>query len=331
VSELLEKIGLHQIQLTIQEQSSLADISIYRRLKSLIGEPVAVFWSVLSFMTRIYRQFGLEPTDEKLYTLAMQACTIVFYTGYLYPDLHINNPSALLRWLCYRILKAEVQPKIKQKKSRQVGKPADEYQVKQLLGKIGSAFDFLETAARSPDYEALKMKTIDGLTIQQISRVFKLQGLEVDTVEVGWMIKRGLANFRLLSYSNSGELPASTETISARKQVVWQMAYSYIEWALQETLWNSLEQIEEMLIRTSRDPYLDFWLNEIDYAVEQQNTNLRDRIAETFDQHLLHKKGLIDREIAFCRTAEQIQEILQKYANQEAGTDLPIQLLLNPC
>lgn len=191
-SELVEKIGLGQIQLTTAESSTLGDIPICRRLKALMEEPIAAFGSILAFVRRTCWQFNLEPTDARVYDITLKASTIVFYTGYTHPDVLINNPSALIKWLCYEILQAEADrqshstsspvcpaiadptgepSKIEPSKIEPM-KPSE---VERIFGRINHAFVRLEMAARSPEYKALKMKTIDGLTIKQISRIFKLQ------------------------------------------------------------------------------------------------------------------------------------------------------------
>lgn len=337
VSELLEKIGTYQIQLVARDSSLLADVPIYRRLKSLISEPVAVFWSLLAFVVRLRRQLELEVSDEAIYSVTMKACTIVFYIGYTHPDVLINNPSALLRWLCYRIALAEKMPVIE--RIEEPPSVVDASAVERQFRKISNALHVLEMAARSPDYEALKMKVIDGLTIKQISRIFKLQKLDVSKAEVSYMIKKGLANFRQLLYGhssdhnlqedNSAEISSSVLKYGSRLDVL-QDARCYIRLALQESLLDlgSQRAIEEILLKTGKDPYLDFWLNEIDYDLERKNIKIRNRISETLEDEILRKKAEIDPELTFCRTRDQMRQILEKYAEQEAGTKLPLNHLL---
>jgi transcriptional regulator len=330
VSELIEKIGLNQIQITLLDDSPLADIPIYRRLKSLISEPVAVFWSTLSFVTRTCHQFNLEPNNF-VYDITMRASTIVFYVGYTHPDVLINNPSALLRWLCYRIVKAEALKANKKKPaiaSKQSETQADPQDVERYFTKIGTAFHVLETAARSPDYEALKMKTLDGLTVKQISRIFKLQRHDVSKIEVGSMIKRGLANFRLLFYADSTDPLSYPEISSPQGQAVVNIARRYLELALREDLRSATQEMEMILLKTGNDPYLDFWLNEIDYNLGNHNEKIRDQIEKNLEPLLLDKKADIDRKFASCRTMAQIRQLLQDYANREASTELPVEYLL---
>lgn len=330
VSELLEKIGTHQIQLVVQDSSLLADVPIYRRLKSLISEPVAVFWSILAFVVRLRRQLDLELNDDMVDAIAMKACTIAFYIGYTHPDVLINNPSALLRWLCYKIMLAENAHNQAEKLELTSQEQIAPKTIDKLHYRIGNAFHVLEMAARSPDYEALKMKVIDGLTIKQISRIFKLQKLDVSKAEVSHMIKSGLANFRRLMYGDSSGYKPLEKHDAERNPVVWEDARCYIELALRERLLDSKSQqtMEVILLKTAQDPSLDFWLNEIDYDLGSQNAEVKNRVANTLEDHLIKKKAEIDRELTFCRTREQMRQILQTYASQEAGTDLPINLLL---
>jgi hypothetical protein len=327
-SELVEKIGLGEIQLTPTSTSPLADIPICRRLKALIEKPIAVFSSILAFVRRLCTQFNLEPTDDRIYTVTLQAITIVFYTGYTHPDVLINNPSALIKWLCYEILKADRLP-------APTLPPTPTPEADRIFHKISHALDRLEIAARSPEYKALKMKTIDGLTIKQISRIFKLQKHEVSKVEVSRMIKQGLVNFRELFYDAEDPPPKDA---ASPKPGAQKTAHTYLQLALQETLTEpDLEQIQEILLATSYDPYLDFWLNEIDYCLRDRphpaiepDAPIRDQLASNLETHLHQKKKEIDRELAFCQTAQQIQEVLDRYAAKEAGATISIKRLIAP-
>jgi len=349
-SELVEKIGLGQIQLTTTESSALGDIAICRRLKALMEKPIAVFGSILAFVRRTSWQFNLEPTDARVYDVTLKASTIVFYTGYTHPDVLINNPSALTKWLCYEILKAEAdrQP---HKKVTLPDSAVEQSEIERIFRTINHAFDRLEVAARSPEYKALKMKTIDGLTIKQISRIFKLQKHEVSKAEVSRMIKKGLVNFRELFYDALEDASTRLDAApSEHRQWVQQTAKDYLQLALQNTLTDkALARLQEILLATSHDPYLDFWLNEIDYSLRdplrvsqrdlapsikrnsktpEPDAAVRDLLAANLEEHLQQKKKEIDRELAFCQTAQQIRQVLETYAEKEAIAKLSIERLI---
>lgn len=327
VSDLIEKIGLNQIQIEPLDASPLADVPVYCYLKSLIRDPVAAFWSILAFVERLCGQVGLNPTSDRIYTIVMKASTIVFYVGYTHPDVLINNHSALLRWLCYEIVTAETDTAMEQMPS--LFERVDPDQVEKQFCKIGNAFDGLEAAARSAEYEALKMKTIDGLTIKQISRIFALQGHAVSPSEVVLMIKKGLANFRQLFYAEATEYLPLSETLSPQKQLLLQTARSYLEFASQPRLDSASQQaMKSILLETAHNPHLDFWLNEIDYDLGGQNVQVRERVAEALEEHLLRKKEAIDRPLTFCRTMQQIRQLLQAFSSKESGTQLSVDLLL---
>jgi hypothetical protein len=342
-SELIEKIGLGEIQLTPTSSSPIGDIPICRRLQALMENPIAVFNSILAFVRRLCGQLNLAPTDDRIYTVTLKASTIVFYTGYTHPDVLINNSSALIKWLCYEILQVEAATQPPEKTSP-AASPPDSSKAEHIFQKIHHALNRLETAARSPEYKALKMKTIDGLTIKQISRIFKLQKHEVSKVQVSRMIKRGLVNFRELFYDGTEDLPQVSETPTP-KPGAQQTAYRYLQLALQRTLTQpDLEELQKILLATSYDPYLDFWLNEIDYCLREQilppnqgkakpieaDAPIRDQLARNLEDHFHQKKKEIDRELAFCQTAQQIQEVLERYAAKEAGVKLPVKRLIAP-
>ncbi|MBW4515426.1 MAG: hypothetical protein KME11_09395 [Timaviella obliquedivisa GSE-PSE-MK23-08B] len=348
-SELVEKIGLGQIQLITAESSTLGDIPICRRLKALMEKPIAAFGSILAFVRRTCWQLNLEPSDARVYDITLKASTIVFYAGYTHPDVLINNPSALTKWLCYEILQAEADRQPPQQSplacTRGELSEIEPSEVERIFWQINHAFDRLEMAARSPEYKALKMKTMDGLTIKQISRIFKLQKHEVSKVEVSRMIKQGLVNFRELFYDVQEDVSHTLDVApSQNRQQVQQTAQNYLELALQKTLTDkALGQLQDILLATSHDPYLDFWLNEIDYCLRDRIPFLQkhnsktlepdaavgDLLAENLEEHLLQKKKEIDRELAFCQTAQQIQQVLETYAEKEAIAKLSIKHLLS--
>jgi hypothetical protein len=357
VSELVEKIGQGEIQLLILAPSPLGDIPICRRLKALVDEPVAVFGSVLAFVRRTCQQLQLPATDDQVYTVILQAITVVFYTGYTHPDELINNPSALIKRLCYIVLQAQADRQCPPIAIETVIPEIED--AHQIFAKIHHAFARLELAARSPDYKALQMKTMDGLTIKQISRIFKLQGLEVSKVQVSRMIKQGLVNFRELFYEEAiASLaeplnnpmtepltkpltepltePLAESTTEANLRL--EQARQYLHLALLPSLNPSeILQLQEILQATRQDAYLDFWLNEIDYYLCHRQTTsrtidpdrtVRDRLYDGLDEHFQKKKKEIDRELAFCQTAAQIKQVLAAYAERELTTKLSIQELM---
>jgi hypothetical protein len=339
VSELIEKIGLKQAQVNLKDlseladiasrdraTSELADIAISRRLTSLISEPVAVFGSILAFATRLCQQFALEATEDRLYAVTIKACTVVFYVGYTHPDTLINNPSALIRWLCYRIVQAEAAHNPLEQTGRET---VDPQMVERYFNKIGIAFQALEGGSRSPDYEALKMKTMDGLTIKQISRIFHLQKLKVSKAEVSTMIKQGLVNFRKSIGVELDDAPPAVN-FSLQNQAVSESIHRYLHLALQKSLRDPASQqtMETILLETGKNPYLDFWLNEIDYILRQPEGAVSDRIAKNLDEYLQTKKKMLDQKLTFCGTREQIRTLLQTLASKEAATELQVEILL---
>ena len=112
---------------------------------------------------------------------------------------------------------------------------------------------------------------------------------------------------------------------------------------MQETLADkALERLQEILLATSHDPYLDFWLNEIDYYLRDRTPDPKKRngntpepdaavidlLAKNLEEHFLQRKKEIDRELAFCQTAQQIRQVLATFAEKEAIAKLPIQYLV---
>jgi hypothetical protein len=196
------------------------------------------------------------------------------------------------------------------------------------------------------------MKTMDGLTIKQISRIFKLQGLEVSKVQVSRMIKQGLVNFRELFYEEAiASLaeplnnpmtepltkpltepltePLAESTTEANLRL--EQARQYLHLALLPSLNPSeILQLQEILQATRQDAYLDYYLchRQTTSRTIDPDRTVRDRLYDGLDEHFQKKKKEIDRELAFCQTAAQIKQVLAAYAERELTTKLSIQELM---
>jgi hypothetical protein len=321
VSDLTEKIGLEDLKVIRDDRSELSElleIPIYQRLQSSTQAPVAVFWSLLSFARRTAFQLCVADSDEFLCRVITQAITVIFYVGYTHPHVYINNPSAFLRWLSYRILLDQ---------SSESAIPAmlikpDEKIIKGCISQVASAIHKLESASHSPQYQALRMKAIDGLTLEQISRIFIRQRFQKTPEEVGKLIKTGLSEFR--EFYKESSSPKSIK--SSRLEAIPEDVRLYCELAVQANLnknQQAIQELEELLLKTRNKPDLDFWMNEIDYYLgphfaansetyEEQQEHLLQFIATSMDEYVLDKKNEIDEDFTFCNTKGQVREMLQE-------------------
>jgi|GEM_PF-3081983 len=343
VSELVEKIGLEQLGVFLpsgEPSIELTDIPIYKRLKSFIQPPVAVFWSLLAFAKRTALQLGLPDDEVFLGDVVKRAIAVVFYAGYTHPDLHINNPSALLRWVSYRILKAkaaEAQTLVTTARGvLSAGKSRE-----QCLVRILNAIEQLNAASQAPHYRVLKMKALDQLTTGQIIKIFELQSYHKDESQIGRMIKKGLHQFRQL-WATQDYTPEPNDTQDTPTEICSEVRL-YYALATAPSLCNeeNLIQLEKILLTTSSDTPLDFWMNEIDhycgfalshepesYAAQQEK--LRQSIDQEIDEYLSRKKAEIDQRLSSCSNKDELEELLSKAVKKEIGSDFPINTLLEP-
>jgi len=343
VSELVEKIGLEQLgvhPLVAKQSNDLVDISIYQRLKLFIQPPVAVFWSLLAFVKRTSLQLGLKDDEVFLSDVVKRAIAVVFYTGYTHPDKRINNPSAFLRWVSYYILKAEAEhAQVDESTVNEVG--ITEQQKEECLFKVSSAIQRLNAVSQAPHYRVLKMKSLDQLTVGQIVKILQLQSYHKGEREVMQMVKKGLYQFRQLWETQASEIKQEDE--SERLGKIRPEVKLYCELATLPNLFDqaSHTDLSKLLLTTSSDADLDFWMNEIDHYCgfvlnsdlenyKLQQEKLRQTIDDEIDAYLVEKKIEADQYLASCSDRSDIEAVLDKLVKQEIGAKFPIKTFLGP-
>jgi hypothetical protein len=332
ISELNEKIGLSEIRLVVIKgdyNSDLSDTKMYLRLKQFVQQPVAIFLSVLAFAKRTARQLNLSTAEERLVDVVNRAFAITFAHGYLYPDVYINNPSAVVRWLIYHLLVAEADTKtLDRKKSTEIEEAARE----NCLHRIAYALKALEEAHWASHYQTFNSKAIEGLTLQQVVRIFKLQNEELTEDEVRQKIKEGLAFFRIF-WQETGKY-TEEGGINLKNIHDIDLIRDYCRIAGQSLL-NKPEfrkKIENILVKSIHNSRLDFWINEIDYHLlerECENNDLRvcqreyERLSITIedgiDEYLLARKKAIDTRLAWCSELSCIEDVFKEEIKTQSG------------
>ena len=339
VSDLNEQIGLGKLSIAAQIESNL-DTPIYPRLKSFIKPPVAVFWSLLSFVRRTAKQFGLiEQLDENedlICDVVKRAITIVFFVSYTHPDHYINNPSAFMRWLSYRILLARIP---KQLNKEQLEQLLSDEKIEAEIYKIHKALTMMEEA-RLPFYPALRMKILDGLTLSQIKRLLIIQEKEEEITEekVRNMVKMGLAQLRqTLDIAEPEKLQDIETQIGSLAQVKEYFKLASLSYLSKGEF---REKMENFLLNAESNNQLDFWIDEINFYLgyelfnsrdkyNQQQEKVRQRIDDEIDDYIQEKVELFKRKLAFCVTKEKINRFLEKIASLEAGCQLDFNQLIS--
>jgi hypothetical protein len=324
VSELAERIGLNLLTIEASnENPELFEILIYQRLKSFVKHPVAVFWSLIYFTKRTTKQLGLDSDDDSCCQIIFQAMTIVFYIGYMYPDQVINNPSAFLKWLCYRI----IEPKSLHDDHVILRKEDRSTEVNDCISKIKNAVEKLKNGSNSPQLRVLKMRVIDGLTLDQIHRMLRLQassGIEVSDIR-NW-IKDGLSTFRKLWEDDiNTKYFSKNSVVDCAQEETLEQAKAYCSLVLLEKFSRkNIQDMGELLIGTKNNPYLDFWFNEIDHFYGCKSFPItevhyvRDKIENEMSEYILKKKKKLDTQFAFCQTQADILGLLDDKCCEES-------------
>jgi hypothetical protein len=357
VSELCEQIGLGDLKISPKEssessESSLDEIPIYQRLKSLISEPIAVFGSILAFTWRTALQLELVEKEEEVNELTIKsiqlAISIIFYIGYLYPDCYINNPSALMRYLIYKIF-------IEYAKNRE--NKNENFQsifshIKLIEDKVESnlnhTYQNITNANNVSSLICLRMKTLNGLTVSQIITRLKIdQSLNPKDDEIKQQsnivreklrqdIKSGLVGLR--SFSS----PPIVENIER----LWDNSTdNYYKLAAKYPLKENadLEKLEKILLSAIHDTSYDFWLNEVDYHFVRELFNYGNTksfgayVAETSRKILQNlkgesinqKKGLADIAIFAYQTKSKLEKELIKLIDLEVKNEFGIKINLD--
>ncbi|MGK7883743.1 MAG: hypothetical protein AB4057_03840 [Crocosphaera sp.] len=339
ISELNEQLGLGKLRVTATHDKNL-DIPIYRRLKSFIEPPVAIFWSLLSFVRRTAKQLAIieqfDDNEDLICDVVKRAITIVFFVGYTHPDYYINNPSALMRWLSYRILLARLPETFSEKQPQQL---LSDEKIDTEICTIYQAISMMEEA-RLPYYTVLRMKILDGLTLSQIRKILSLQKNkgEISEEKIRKHIKIGLEQLR-----ETLEI-ATPENLEVVKNnlVVYQTINSYFKLASLSSLSQreDREKLEEFLLKAENNNELDFWIDEINFNVilslfnspenySKKQERIRQQISNEINEYIKVKIEPINRKLAFCVTKEKINQLLEKISSEEAGCELRFHDLIN--
>ena len=336
VSDLLEKIGLGEISVSRSvndPQIALLRFPIYKRLVVLTQEPAAVMTSTIAFVLRMCRQLDVDSSADSVLATVRQGVRVAFSAGYTFPDLFVNNPSALLRWatfrsLCEKFLSAEPS-KTKSDKQEIDDKPSH-----LCLYQINTAIEGIRNASRSHKLEAFKMKAIDGFTISQILILFQVQDKGFTEEQAHRRIKDGWAIFR--EHWTNQEIDQTQELFGGRnvdeiKRYCELVPLNFISDKHQ------LEDIDKFLLRTSNDPFLDLLINEVDYSWYEEDTEdlvlieqVRKDLVKNLSAWLLDKKKEIDQDLIFCQNGEDLAKVLMRtIAKEMGGTLIPIKAFLS--
>lgn len=336
ISDLLEKIGLGEISVSRSagdSQIALLRFPIYKRLVFLMQEPPAVIISTLAFVLRMSRQLGLDSSMEAILQVVRQGICVAFAAGYTFPDRFINNPSALLRWTTFCILSRKFLTSVKSKTGSEETESRDKSSHR-CLYKMNAAIKGIRSASRSHKLEAFKMKAIDGFTISQIIVLFQVQDKDFTEEQAYRRIKDGWGIFR--QHWVRQEPDENSELFEGRDV---DEIKSYCELVQLDKLSDQkqLEEIENLLFRTSNDSFLDLLINEVDYnwyRSEPENLaileKLRENIAKNLSSWLLDKKKEIDEKLIFCGNSEDLARMLEQIVKDEMdGQAVPVKALLS--
>jgi hypothetical protein len=355
ISELCELIGSGKLKISFVEEATknlMSEISIYQRLKGLVTEPIAVFGSVVAFTLRMGLQ--LEITDEKeleelTERVIEEAISIIFYIGYLYPDCYINNPSALMRYLVYKILSEYVEFDKEKQIDTQHSFSLDKKSRKKIMSSLTCTYNNIHSL-HMQKYSYLRMKTLNGLTFSQIMTILNLnnslkvshamENKENDTEEtLRRKIKNGLVDLRSFSSDIDFEDEIEEEHLDKESEIYYEIAMKI---PLHRSKTN-LIILEKILLLAIHDTNCDFWLNEIDYHLTREIFNskekslgmhiakISERLRKTLNEEefLSKKKRTADRILIKCESKKQIEEQMELLISQDIEHEFSIRIDLD--
>jgi hypothetical protein len=361
VSELCEQIGLGDLKISPKEssesskessESSLDEIPIYQRLKSLISEPIAVFGSILAFTWRTALQLELVEEEEEVKELTIKsiplAISIIFYIGYLYPDCYINNPSALMRYLIYKIFIEYAKTRENKNENFQSIFSNIKFIEDKVENNLYHTNQNITNANNVSSLSCLRMKTLNGLTVSQIITRLKIdqslnpkddgikQQNNIAREKLRQDIKAGLVGLRSFSSPPVGENIESFWDSS--NDNYYKLAVKY---PLKENA--DLEKLEKTLLSAIHNTSDDFWLNEVDYHFVRElynygNTkNFGAYVSDTSrkilqnlkGESIAQKKGLADIAIFAYQTKSKLEKELIKLIDLEVKNEFAIKINLD--
>lgn len=337
ISDLLEKIGLGEISVSravSDPQMALLRFPIYKRLVVLAQEPAAVMTSTIAFVLRVCRQLGLDSSEDSVLNVVSKGVRVAFSAGYTSPDVFVNNPSALLRWVTFRILREKFMSGESDgahpTKERSIDQPSH-----LCLYKINAAIKGAKNASRSHKLEAFKMKAIDGFTISQILILFQVQDKGFTEEQAHRRIKDGWSIFR--EYWVSKEPDTELEWFGDKAVIDEIKRYCELVQLASIHEESQLQDIDSLLLRTSSASFLDLLINEVDYSWYRNEADdlalierVRERVVANLNAWLLDKKSEIDRALIFCEDAEDLVSVLEQTIKDEMdGQSIPVKAFLS--
>ena len=327
ISELNEKLGMQELAIINTKQEKLYDTSIYQRLQGYMEEPYAGFESLLAFIEKsidrlIHETQSQEVVEEQVAGIAIGMMSILYFSSYLYPDISIKSFSACMPWLAYRFLQNIGFPNADAMAIEKTSLDSEDI-VEGHLRKVRNTLARLERS-QFDFYPVLRMRFIEGLSIEQIYRILHLRNKNISDSEIRDRVKQALGRFRELcrgSIENPYELdnavldkanPVNVLNFPEKDARLYCQLLRKMYWCESEQ-----NQLKGLLRKASEKTQLAFWFAELNSLVHSERLediqkNLQRKIADNFESHLAIHRDQVDLQLMYCTSRKDVENLLQK-------------------
>lgn len=331
ISELNEKLGIKELAVVTAQQEKLSDASVYQRLKAYMEEPDAGFESLLAFIETSLIKLGCKSASsaeflDQVTGVVLGMMTILYLTSYLYPDISIKSFSACMPLLTYKLLLNLGFPVegLDQSRTSDRSKGVSSESVDVYISQIHDTLARLKES-QVDFYPVLRMKFIEGLSTNQIERILKLQNKSISRVEIQARVKRALGRFRELCRRDVLENPETERLTSYTTQTKSLIEFPRDDvhkycYLMSKKYWYKSErqQLSDLIEKASdkKNSRLALWFSELNILIgvrqyQSQQRQLRQNVANIFDEHISEQRELIDNELMYCTSRDQVDSLLQ--------------------
>ncbi|EDX82928.1 Ribbon-helix-helix protein, copG family [Synechococcus sp. PCC 7335] len=316
-SELLEKIGRREVELSHPESSSgsssLKDILIYRRIMGLFDPHGDVLRSLVGFNYAISQKLPQKENkafSELLSDNLLTSLSVIFQHCYIRPDRYVNSISALSRLINYCLLLNQAGLADEwfsdQDRDEFDNNSIESKKVEGCLNQIGYGMSHLKDASFSHQLTALRLKYIGGFTEAQIQQIYALQGMAFTIEQIRSLVHEGWFSFRSHWSQTIETEPDKEPDIEPDAQ-----KYCKLLWSSSLESAESRKALLRIILKATYDAPLNFWLCEIEHKwrteflgrdegleneLSQLQAEIQDRISERFEE----RKQAIDRNMHYC-------------------------------
>lgn len=347
-SDLFEQVGRKNLRVVSQNRLldiiNAEEIPVLQRLFSLT-EKTPYMRSIISFARIVLLRIGVYKEinyvhDELIERVILEALSLVALRDYVYPDHLVMSAVADIRWLVFRLLVTEFKidfSHIKTDKSiiesafQQINSSSEtSAQISEenitLCAPIDKIFDSIYYFAISfpSQYQIFKMRMMEGLTWEQISRILKIRGIHLTKEQIRVENHKAVDEIRNAWHSfekRKGDSQENKENLKKEMEKALLLAQKYYDLINVPGKFSSeqFQKWEAFLLISMDRQKLDLLLPEIHHSwVHQQDqeyidkeeyknrsTCIMENINREFKELLSKKLDVLKQKLKFCGNKAQ--------------------------